>query len=147
MKKLYRSRKNRVLAGVCGGIGEYFEIDPVIVRLIWIVLTMIRGFGLILYIIAIFLIPVEPKEEKIRDVQDASTTINESKKEFRSLEDRDRNIIVTLIALFFIVLGIIAIIGIVVPSSFVFRKIVKGIIGITLIIVGVILIFRSRKHN
>ncbi|HOP24980.1 MAG TPA: PspC domain-containing protein [Defluviitoga sp.] len=147
MKKLYRSRKNRVLAGVCGGIGEYFEIDPVIVRLIWIVLTMIWGFGLILYIIAIFLIPVEPKEEKIRDVQDASTTINESKKEFRSLEDRDRNIIVTLIALFFIVLGIIAIIGIVVPSSFVFRKIVKGIIGITLIIVGVILIFRSRKHN
>ena len=64
MKKLYRSRKNRVLAGVCGGIGEYFEIDPVIVRLIWIVLTMIWGFGLILYIIAIFLIPVEPKEEK-----------------------------------------------------------------------------------
>jgi Putative stress-responsive transcriptional regulator len=43
MKKLYRSRENKVLAGVCGGIGEYFEIDPVIVRLIWIVLTMIWG--------------------------------------------------------------------------------------------------------
>ncbi|MDY0379835.1 MAG: PspC domain-containing protein [Defluviitoga tunisiensis] len=48
MKKLYRSRENKVLAGVCGGIGEYFEIDPVIVRLIWIVLTMIWGFGLFL---------------------------------------------------------------------------------------------------
>ncbi|HOK16904.1 MAG TPA: PspC domain-containing protein, partial [Defluviitoga tunisiensis] len=66
MKKLYRSRDNKVLAGVCGGIGEYFEIDPVIIRLIWIVLTMIWGFGLFLYIIAIFLIPLEPKEIKIQ---------------------------------------------------------------------------------
>ncbi len=78
MKKLYRSRDNKVLAGVCGGIGEYFEIDPVIIRLIWIVLTMIwGGFGLFLYIIAIFLIPLEPKEIKIQDV---GTTTQESKK-------------------------------------------------------------------
>ena len=97
MKKLYRSRDNKVLAGVCGGIGEYFEIDPVIIRLIWIVLTMIWGFGLFLYIIAIFLIPLEPKEIKIQDV---GTTTQESKKDYRHLEDNDRNIVITLIALF-----------------------------------------------
>ena len=144
MKKLYRSRDNKVLAGVCGGIGEYFEIDPVIVRLIWIVLTMIWGFGLFLYIIAIFLIPLEPKEIKIQDV---STSPQESKKDYRHLEDSDRNIVITLLALFFIVLGIMVVVGIVVPSTYVFRNIIKGILGVTMIIIGIYLVFRSRKDN
>lgn len=144
MKKLYRSRDNKVLAGVCGGIGEYFEIDPVIIRLIWIVLTMIWGFGLFLYIIAIFLIPLEPKEIKIQDV---GTTTQESKKDYRHLEDSDRNIVITLLALFFIVLGIMVVVGIVVPSTYVFRNIIKGILGVTMIIIGIYLVFRSRKDN
>lgn len=144
MKKLYRSRDNKVLAGVCGGIGEYFEIDPVIVRLIWIVLTMIWGFGFFLYIIAIFLIPLEPKEIKIQDV---STSPQESKKDYRHLEDSDRNIVITLLALFFIVLGIMVVVGIVVPSTYVFRNIIKGILGVTMIIIGIYLVFRSRKDN
>lgn len=144
MKKLYRSRENKVLAGVCGGIGEYFEIDPVIVRLIWIVLTMIWGFGFFLYIIAIFLIPLEPKEIKIQDV---GTTTQESKKDYRHLEDSDRNIVITLLALFFIVLGIMVVVGIVVPSTYVFRNIIKGILGVTMIIIGIYLVFRSRKDN
>jgi len=142
MKKLYRSRENKVLAGVCGGIGEYFEIDPVIVRLIWIVLTMIWGFGFFLYIIAIFLIPLEPKEIKIQDV---STSPQESKKDYRHLEDSDRNIVITLLALFFIVLGIMVVVGIVVPSTYVFRNIIKGILGVTMIIIGIYLVFRSKK--
>ncbi|MGB4722510.1 MAG: PspC domain-containing protein, partial [Defluviitoga tunisiensis] len=138
------SRENKVLAGVCGGIGEYFEIDPVIVRLIWIVLTMIWGFGFFLYIIAIFLIPLEPKEIKIQDV---STSPQESKKDYRHLEDSDRNIVITLLALFFIVLGIMVVVGIVVPSTYVFRNIIKGILGVTMIIIGIYLVFRSRKDN
>ena len=144
MKKLYRSRDNKVLAGVCGGIGEYFEIDPVIIRLIWIVLTMIWGFGLFLYIIAIFLIPLEPKEIKIQDV---GTTTQESKKDYRHLEDNDRNIVITLIALFFIVLGIMVVISIIAPSTYIFRNIIKGILGVAMIIIGIYLVFRSRKDN
>ena len=142
MKKLYRSRDNKVLAGVCGGIGEYFEIDPVIIRLIWIVLTMIWGFGLFLYIIAIFLIPLEPKEIKIQDV---GTTTQESKKDYRHLEDNDRNIVITLIALFFIVLGIMVVISIIAPSTYIFRNIIKGILGVAMIIIGIYLVFRSKK--
>lgn len=142
MKKLYRSRENKVLAGVCGGIGEYFEIDPVIVRLIWIVLTMIWGFGLFLYIIAIFLIPLEPKEIKIQDV---STSPQESKKDYRHLEDNDRNIVITLIALFFIVLGIMVVISIIAPSTYIFRNIIKGILGVAMIIIGIYLVFKSKK--
>ncbi|MGD2091604.1 MAG: PspC domain-containing protein [Candidatus Aminicenantes bacterium] len=61
MKRLYRSRKNRVLAGICGGLGEYFDIDPVVVRLITVVLT-IFGLPIFVYLIAIFIIPNEPME-------------------------------------------------------------------------------------
>ena len=56
MKRLYRSRSNRVLAGVCGGIGEYFDIDPVIVRILAIV---IPGFGWVAYVVCAVLIPSE----------------------------------------------------------------------------------------
>jgi phage shock protein C len=59
-KRLYRSRKNRVLAGVCGGLGEYLSIDPVVVRLIWVAISLVWGFGIILYIIAALIIPEEP---------------------------------------------------------------------------------------
>ncbi len=59
-KKLYKSVDNKVLCGVCGGLGEYFGIDPTIVRLIWVLLTLLFGAGIVLYIIAIFLIPREP---------------------------------------------------------------------------------------
>jgi phage shock protein C len=59
-KRLYRSRKNRVLAGVCGGLGEYLNIDPVVVRLTWVAISLVWGFGIILYIIAALIIPEEP---------------------------------------------------------------------------------------
>ncbi len=60
MKRLYRSRKNKVLAGVCGGIAEYFNIDPVLVRVITVLLFFTGGISLLAYIIAIFVIPEEP---------------------------------------------------------------------------------------
>ena len=55
-KRLYKSRTNRVLCGVCGGIGEYFGIDPTIVRLLCVLLG---STGLILYIIAAIIMPEE----------------------------------------------------------------------------------------
>ncbi len=59
-KRLYRSLKNRMITGVCGGIGEYINIDPTIVRLIWVIGSFISfGAGLIIYIIAAFIIPEE----------------------------------------------------------------------------------------
>lgn len=58
--KLYKSEDNRVLCGVCGGIGEYFGVDPTVIRIIWAVLAFVAGGGLILYLIAAILIPREP---------------------------------------------------------------------------------------
>jgi phage shock protein C len=59
-KKLYRSKRNRMLAGVCGGIAEYLNLDPTIIRLAWIVLSLAYGFGVLGYIIAWLLIPINP---------------------------------------------------------------------------------------
>ena len=58
-KKLYRSRTNRKIAGVCGGLGDYFNIDPTLIRLAVVFLTLWWGGGLLLYGIAWFIIPEE----------------------------------------------------------------------------------------
>ncbi|ADL04994.1 PspC domain-containing protein [Lacrimispora saccharolytica] len=77
-KRLYRSVKNKVLCGVCGGIGEYLQVDPVMIRLIWVLLMLLQswrhlfqsfmgfslvGGSLVLYIIAAVIIPQAPKDE------------------------------------------------------------------------------------
>lgn len=56
-KKLYRSTKNRVFLGVCGGVGEYFNIDPVVIRVVWVISAFAGGAGILVYIIAAILIP------------------------------------------------------------------------------------------
>lgn len=55
-KKLYRLDKG-MLAGVCGGIAEYFNIDPTIVRLVWAALALVWGTGIVLYIAAAIILP------------------------------------------------------------------------------------------
>ena len=55
-KRLTKSDDNRVLCGVCGGIGEYFNIDPVVIRLLWVVFCCLGGSGIIAYIIAAIII-------------------------------------------------------------------------------------------
>ncbi|MFH1234350.1 MAG: PspC domain-containing protein [Candidatus Diapherotrites archaeon] len=62
-KRLYRSGKERVLGGVCGGVAEYAGIDPVIVRLLWILLAFMGGLGIVLYIIAWIVVPRNPAEK------------------------------------------------------------------------------------
>jgi phage shock protein C len=59
-KRLYRTRANRVLAGVCSGIGIYFNVDPVIVRLLWVIFSFAGGAGVLAYIIAWIIVPEEP---------------------------------------------------------------------------------------
>ena len=56
-KKLYRVTKGKKLAGVCGGIAEYFNISATAIRLLWILLTLFVGFGVLAYLIAILVIP------------------------------------------------------------------------------------------
>jgi phage shock protein C len=59
-KKLYRSRHDRMIAGVCGGLAEYFDIDSTLVRLIAVALTIAGGSGILAYIIFWFVVPQRP---------------------------------------------------------------------------------------
>ncbi len=56
-KRLYRSTENKMIAGVCGGLGEYFDIDPTIVRLVVVAAAVAAGSGLVAYILAWIVIP------------------------------------------------------------------------------------------
>ena len=67
-KKLYRSRTSKMLCGVCGGIGEYFNIDPTLIRLAF-VLFGCTGGGIVAYIIAAIIIPDQPVQETIGIIQ------------------------------------------------------------------------------
>ena len=56
-KKLYRSRTDKKIAGICGGIAEYFDVDSTLVRLAWVLFCLLGGSGVLAYIIALFIVP------------------------------------------------------------------------------------------
>lgn len=58
-KRLYRSGTNKKICGVCGGIGEYLDIDPTLVRLLWVLFCCLGGSGIIAYIICAIIMPQE----------------------------------------------------------------------------------------
>ncbi len=62
-KKLYRSHENRMIAGVCGGVAEYFELDPTLIRIAWVAVALFGGVGVLVYLAAIFIIPNNPGQE------------------------------------------------------------------------------------
>lgn len=57
MKRLYRSKNNRVFAGVCGGLGDYLGIDPLIIRVLWLLTTFFTGTAVVLYLVAMLILP------------------------------------------------------------------------------------------
>ena len=59
-KRLYESNENKMVCGVCGGIAEYFDIDPTLVRLGWVLFCALGGSGILAYIIAAIVIPGRP---------------------------------------------------------------------------------------
>ena len=61
VKRLYRSRDERIIWGICGGMGKYFNIDPVLVRVIWVLSIIFGGWGILAYLILRFVIPLEPR--------------------------------------------------------------------------------------
>jgi phage shock protein C len=61
--KLYRSKTEKMIAGVCGGLGEYFSIDPTLVRLLFAIGAILGGPGVIIYLIMWIVVPVRPTDQ------------------------------------------------------------------------------------
>lgn len=61
VRRLYRSGRGKILGGVCSGIGDYLGVDPVVIRLLWILAALAWGTGVLLYIIAWIIIPRNPE--------------------------------------------------------------------------------------
>jgi phage shock protein C len=60
-KKLIRSRSDKKIAGVCGGIAEYLDMDPTLMRLVWVMMALFVGWGVLGYLIAWIILPEQPK--------------------------------------------------------------------------------------
>ncbi len=129
-KRLYRSNRDRMVSGVCGGVAEYFNIDPAIVRIVWVVSCFTGGIGIILYLAALVIVPLNPEQSEIK------------KKE----SGRDSK---AFIGALLIVLGIIIFAGRwgchFAPWTWGFSWMILG--PIALIIIGLALIFFRGRDN
>lgn len=72
-KRFYRSQNERMIAGVCGGVAEYFDIDPTLVRLLFVVFALAGGPGLIAYFVMMLIVPENPTQTPYKPAQPATT--------------------------------------------------------------------------
>lgn len=89
-KRLYRSQ-NRIACGICGGIGEYFNIDPTIVRLIWILVTCFTaGAGIVAYLVCAFIFPERPSDSADWSSMSRNEPKSEKDEKFDSYFEKER---------------------------------------------------------
>ncbi len=124
MTQLRRSKKNRIIAGVCGGLAEYFNVDPTIVRLIWVLVSLLWGAGIALYLIAWIITPEEEGEP---------VTVKPEIKEKAK----------TLVGGLLIILGILFLVSLVVPK--IFTMLWKLLAASVLILAGLIFLLRRSE--
>jgi phage shock protein C len=136
-RKLTKSRTNRMIDGVCGGIGEYFGLDPTLVRIVWVLVTLLGGSGFILYILAMIIMPVN------KDLSAAQTTTDGTQVAYHE-PDRKRFWGITLVLLG----GFLIMINLGWFADFSFWSFSHRIIFPLLLIgVGVILIFTYLRRS
>jgi phage shock protein C len=134
VKKLYRSRKDYVLSGVCGGVAEYFDVDSMFVRLIAIILIF-SGAGFLIYILMWIIIPFENEDNK--DKKDKKTVKLEKNEKTNEYKEKKSSNFREFLGLLFIVLGVILLIGRLFSIS-------PEIIGILiLIVIGILFLVTS----
>ncbi|PJE60095.1 MAG: hypothetical protein COU85_00095 [Candidatus Portnoybacteria bacterium CG10_big_fil_rev_8_21_14_0_10_44_7] len=147
-KKLYKSKTDKIIFGVAGGLGEYFEFDPVLVRAVFILLALINGLGVLLYIILAVIMPRHGGEEPeinrrqkakdfVRDLgREAENLAQKTKKNRKWLGSR-RNIIGVII----ILIGVIALLNQVVPWHWISWN---WLFALAVIVVGLVIIFKKK---
>ena len=160
-KKLYRSRHDRILAGVCGGLAAYFQIDAVVIRLIFVVLSLSGGTGVLLYIILAIIIPLEPgegvsavKKEKLEHLaheatarvkelaQEIKESVSEKKEEGVSEEKKPGRNRQNIFGFVIVAFGLVLLVENIVPIR-IFRPDIFW--PLVVVAVGLFLVFRSEK--
>lgn len=147
-KRITRSRHNKVIEGVCGGIAEYFDIDATIVRLGFVISVFFGGTGILAYIIALFVIPVEDEyvsgnfynegdgfNDDFNEEKDFSKTMGDDVKEFGSNPDRNK---------IFIGLGLIIFGGMILLRDLIS---LKYLFPALLIFIGALIIYKGGKRT
>ena len=89
-QRLYRSQTDRVIWGVCGGLAKYFNVDPILIRVVAVLLIFANGFGILAYIVLAIVVPLEgskvttPKEAVKENIEDIKATAEDLGREIRS---------------------------------------------------------------
>ncbi len=136
-KKLYRSSRGKVIAGVCTGLGEYFEIDPVLIRALFIIALFSGGIGIMLYIV---LWVIMPTEETALSPQPSSEPSELSETDESVFCEKHKGTVVTGLVL--VGLGTFFLIRELFPMlSF------KYMLPIILIAIGIIIVFNALRKN
>lgn len=78
IKKLYRSKTDRIIAGVAGGLAEYFNVDSVLIRIIFVALTLVHGLGILIYIVFLFIVPNEQGSDVVAKIASLSSGLKKS---------------------------------------------------------------------
>ncbi len=146
-KRIYRSRTDRILGGVCSGIAKYFEVDPTIIRLITVALIFAGGSGILAYIIAWIIIPEEPFGGTEPSDQDKNKTIDVTP-ERKEEEEKKRSRNTELLAWVLIVIGIIWVARYAFSWWFPFVPWMgKVVIPVVLIFLGILLILTMKGRS
>jgi phage shock protein C len=145
VKHLSRSRTNRIIFGVCGGLGEYFGIDPLIFRIIFLALTFGAGSGILVYLIMALLVPIEPLahhaiEPPVIDRNEFKRRIHELAEEFRNQHNfhSGRNVVGVVI----VVLGVLLLLSNFFPISWYSWRLFWPLV---LVVLGIAVLTRVKK--
>jgi len=112
---LYRSEKNRIIAGVCGGLGEYFDVDPVLIRLAFVLFVLAGGSGVLIYIVLWIVIPTQSSfgnsdkdvvKENASEIKVKTEKVVKEVSEYTKKYDSDK-----LIGLFMVTIGTLFLFG------------------------------------
>ncbi len=160
-RRLYRSRSERVLGGVCGGLAKYFDMDPVLVRIIFVLLIFANGLGILAYIIMAILVPVEgskagaPRDairENVEEMKQSATELGDKIRSSFGKGDKPREETPpvasghrgrSMLGIVFIIVGAFLLLGTLNLFAW-FRW--AFLWPLVLIIVGLLIIFGARRR-
>jgi phage shock protein C len=140
-KKLYRSSNDKIIAGVCGGLGEYFSVDSTLIRILFVALALANGFGVLLYIIMALVVPKDKKSGRKENINDLAEGAKNLANRARSSENA-RN----LLGLIVVGLGLIVLIKNIIPVPPIWLH-TEIFWPVVIIVIGLYLIFSNKQKR